>query len=265
MYTVEEYIAMGFDEETAKELAKANGQNNGAGSPFKKLSMNYSDIIADAGGVKKGNFIVGFVEDKKTLSLKEVGTDLGDTIEFFVVAKVYQVSQFDIVTNSNVFLTPLFSDPFTSKTQRDKKTGQTVEEARNQNKKVVFNEILLMMVKVGDAYEPYLHYLHGTSYNKLHTAIDALGVELRLTTLFKTKSVKVPTNFQPAWCFDIISATDTKVPLAPKETAAAIKAFNKWVDASNAQGAIAPTAPASHPSDFVEDMVADSEDDEISF
>jgi hypothetical protein len=262
-YSKEELIAMGFDEATAVEMTK-NVSETGAGSPFKKIGMNYSDTITDACNIKKGHFIAGYVEDKKTLTVKEEGVDFGNEIEFYIVSHTFQCSQFDTATNSNVFMTPFYSDHYSTKTQRDKKTGQTVEERKAQNHRVVFNQILLMMVKQADgSFAPYLHYLHGTNYNQWNTQLEANGAVMNLTTLFKIKSKKVSTNFAPAWCFDFVSATDrmADVPKSIKEVSEAIKAFNKWIDSSNAQGSSSTSASTPQASSAVEEDT----DDDIAF
>jgi len=265
--TREELIAMGYDEETAALLSMNSGQTCGGGAPFKKFSMNYSDIITDEAGVKKGNFIVGFVEDKKTLTLKEVGTDFGAEAEFFIVGSVYQYSKFDTATNSNVFMTPLFRDLRTAKTQRDKKTGQTVEDYKAAGMRPTFNHIMLIALKTKDGYETFLHYLHGTNLNKWLEQTDKLGLKnLSVDTLVKVKSVKVATDYQPAWCFEIITTTerDAKDMKASMPVVAeSIKKFNTWVDESNAGGSNptsgAPKSSSPESSDGV------SEDDDIQF
>lgn len=263
-YTKEELIALGFSAEDADALTK-NESSGGASSPFQKLSMNYSDIITDEANVKKGNFIFGFVEDKKTLTLKESGTDLGAEIEFYaVMSNTFQCSQFDVATSSNVFLTKFYSDSYSTKSQADKKTGVTVEQRREEGHRVTFNQILLMMVKVDGEFTPFVHYLHGTSYNQLHSQLEALGATLNLKTLFKARAKKVPTNFQPAWCFDITEVINREadIPKSIATVSSAIKAFNTWVDKSNAQGssstAEAPKAKSQMP-------VVDIDEDDIAF
>ena len=260
--SLEYLLALGFDEETAKGLLQSTGGNSNNVDSFKKLSMNYSDIITDSANVKKGNFVAGFVEDKKTLSLKEVGVDYGNKIEFFVAGIVYQVSKFDVATSSVVFSTPIFFSPFDTKTMRDKKTGITVEEYRNSGKDATFNQIMLLMVKTDDSYEPYLHYMHGTNYNKWKEQLEALEVsDYVLKYNFKVESEKVPTNYSPAWCFKITEATAREVAdiaASVKEVSEAVKKFNKWITSFNNN---TTTQSASQPPKPTTDM----EDDEIAF
>jgi hypothetical protein len=241
-YTYEELIAMGFDAETAKTMAKVSGGAASGGMPFPILKMNYDkeDVLVDA-GVKKGNFISGWVIDKKTLTVKEKGEDLGSTLEFFVAGSVYQSSHYDVATFSTTIITDIYFSPYDAPSMIDKKSKKTIKQLKDEGKKVTFNNILLLMVKQKDgSYAPYLHYLHGTSYHKFGEACDNLNIDTPvLKWNFEVGSIKVPTNFQPAFCFDIKKAVPRDAAEIAKHVAVtsdAIKKFNKWIEATNAGG-----------------------------
>jgi hypothetical protein len=264
-YSYEEYLSMGYDSETAKSLSKVNKEAS-AGAPFRKISMNYSDILQDDGGVKKGNFVAGYKEDKANLIVKETGTDFGNTIEFIIIGNVYQVSHYDINTKSTVFQTPFFFDPYETKQQVDKKSGMSVSEWKAGGRRATFNNILLMLVNEGNEWTPYTHYLHGTNLHQWGVQLDARGIKSpNLGFKFKVKSKKVSTDFQPAWCFDIeemVEMKPTDLAGLTEYVAPAIKKFNKWVEDYNSSGSNSTTSSTS--SAPVESDV-EVDEDEIPF
>jgi len=246
-YSVEELLAMGLDLESAQAMTKMAGTTSAGANPFQKISMNYSDIITDNAGIKKGNFLYGFKEDKKTLSIKEEGVDLGPSISFYIISSVFQVSHFDITTNSNVFQTPIFFSAYETKTMKDKKTGVTVAEWKASGKKATFDNILLVMIKTDDGYKPFTIYVHGTNYHSWCSQLEKLGKDTGFKNLFTVKSVKVATDFQPAWCMDIQTVVEreaTDIMSGVKDMADAVKQFNTWIQTSNARGS-SSTEPAT--------------------
>jgi hypothetical protein len=264
-YTYEELIAMGFDAETASTMAKVSGGAASGGMPFPILKMNYDkeDVLVDA-GVKKGNFISGWVVDKKTLTVKETGEDLGNSLEFFVVGSVYQSSHYDVATFSTTIMTDIYFSSYDTPKMIDKKSKKTIKQLKDEGKKVTFNNILLLMIKQKDgSYAPYMHYLHGTSYHKFGEACENLGVDTPvLKWNFEVGSTKVATNFQPAFCFDIKKV----VPRDPVEiakqiavTSEAIKKFNKWIESTNSSGSNEAT-----PTEGISPQGA-ADDDDIRF
>lgn len=264
-YTKEEFIAMGYDEATAEALTKPEG-GVGGGFPFKKLSMNYSDILTDEAGVKKGNFVAGWKEDKKTLSVKEEGIDLGRELEVIFLSEVYQVSCFDTVTNSNIFQTALYSDPYTTKSQKDKKSGITVEAWKASGKKATFDQIMLVVAKKPSDTEwaPYLMYLHGTNYHQWRTQLEDLDLVegIRVQYKFTLAPKKVATDYQPAWCYEIKAhekRDGNSIMETVKVTADALKEFNRWVEQSNSRGS-SDANIASTPTTKASDIEVDEDD-----
>ncbi len=240
MATKEELMAQGFDEATAELLAKSSGNSGGGGLPFPVLKFSYDqqDILTEA-GVKKGSFIAGWKIDNKKLEIAEEGENLEDSVEFYIVASVYQCNHFDTQTRSTDIQTDIFFSPYDTPKMIDKKSGLTIKQLKEAGKKVVFNNILLLMVKTKDGYKPYLHYMHGTNYHQWNSQLAELGIssdQVTLKTNFKVKTKKVPTDYQPAWVMEIQKATPRKPDEISKgipEVSKVIKEFNAWVDSNN--------------------------------
>ncbi len=266
--TYEELLAIGYDEETAKALAETSGGGKGSSLPFPVLKLNYDtkDILIEK-GVKKGELIAGWVIDNKKLQVTEEGEVLKQPLEFFIISSVYQQSHFDIKSGSTDIITDIYFDPFQSKKMIDKKSGRTIGELKEEGKEVKFNNILLLMVKKGKNWEPYVHYLHGVNYVNFGNQCEELGVseDARvMKTLFKVKSKKVPTNYNPAWIFEIVDVKERDVKdiaSTVKPVSEAIKKFTKWIDESNAGGAVSPEeaeqpkAPSKTSTEEVDDDV----------
>jgi hypothetical protein len=244
--TQEELLALGFDPETAAQLVKTQGGGSGGGLPFPTLKLNYDakDILADA-GVKKGEFISGWKTDSSTLSIVEEGEVLPQPLQFFVVASVFQKSHYDTVTKSTAHITNIYYDAGDSKSQIDQKSGQTVDvvESSILKKKMKFNNILLIMVVGKDgALVPYIHYLHGTNYFKFGEQLEEQGIDrshITLKYMFTATSKKIPTDFNPAWVFDLKAIEErpmSEIGATAKATSEAIKKFNTWIENSNAGG-----------------------------
>jgi hypothetical protein len=271
--TKEELMAMGFDSETADQLVKTQGGGSGGGLPYPTLKLNYDakDILADA-GVKKGEIISGWKTDSNTLSVVEEGVILKQPLKFFVVASVFQKSHYNTTTKSTEHITNIYYDAGDSKKQIDQKSKKTVEyvEGVILKDKMKFNNILLLMV-IGDdgSLTPYIHYMHGTNYYQFGEQLDENGIDRNSITLqhtFTVKSKKVPTDFNPAWIFSIQKIeprTMADIGLASKETAEAIKKFNKWIENSNSgsTGISEEEVEASVPAD----VVAPEEDIDVDF
>jgi len=246
MATKEELMAQGFDEATAELLAKTSGTQSGGGMPFPVLKFNYDqkEVLVDK-GIKKGEFIAGWKIDNKKLEVVEEGEVLPNPMDFYVVASVYQCNHYDTQTRSTDIQTDIFYSPYDTPKMVDKKSGLTIKALKEAGKKVVFNNILLLMVKTEDGYKPYLHYMHGTNYHKWSEQIGEAGVDpdaITLRTNFTVKPKKVPTDFQPAWVMELVSfseRTPKEISDSVKEVAEVIKKFNKWVESTNAGESIA--------------------------
>ena len=242
MATKEELIAQGFDEETAELLAETSGVSSGGSLPYPVMKFSYDqqDILVDK-GVKKGSFISGWKIDNKKLEVIEEGVVLPEPLDFFIVSSVYQCNHFDTQTRSTDVQTDIFYSPYDTPKMIDKKSGKTIKELKAEKKKIVFNNIILMMVKGEDGkYTPYIHYIHGTNYHTWSDQLQELGVSddaITLRTNFSIKPKKVPTDYQPAWVFDVLSATartPEEIQGSIPEVSEAVKSFNKWIKSTNA-------------------------------
>ncbi len=270
MATIEELMAQGFDAETAKLLAEASSVDSGGSLPFPVLKFSYDneDILIDE-GVKKGNIISNYKVDKKQLVMKEAGIDHGNAIEFVVVASVYQNTHFDTQTNSMDVVTDIFYSSFDSPKTIDKKSGLTIKELKASGLKVKFTNILLLLVKEDKDWKPYVHYMHGTNYHNFYSQLDEAGIKtVTLGHTYKVKSKKVPTNFNPAWVFDVQKATPRtpeEVVKSVPEVSSAMKAFNTWVKATNSGEVAKPSTIPTTPAPAGQDVEIDINEDEIPF
>jgi len=238
--TVEEMVALGFDRETAEQLVAANSSSDGGGLPFPSLKINYDtkDILVDA-GIKKGEFIAGYKINSKELKIEEEGEVLPQPLKFVVVASVFQKSVFNTKTNSTTHATDIYYNLFDTKKQIDKKTGESVEALEKAGVEFKFNNILLLLVETPEGYKPYIHYLHGVNYSKFNEQLEELGIsrdEVALNYEFTVSSLKVPTEYNPAWIFKIDKAEKRELPEIAKHvkvTSEAIKKFTNWVNSVN--------------------------------
>jgi len=236
--TVEQLMAMGYDRATAEVLAAQTEETSG-GLPFSVVKFNYDqkDILVDL-GVKKGNLISGWELDTKNFSVKTEGEDLGNELEFYIVSRVYQYSMFnangELEVQSN-----LFSSAYDAKKAYDLKTGVKIEQLKAQGKKLTFNQITLMMIKRGNEFKPYIMYMHGTMLYKFNEDLAEKGIKNPVMKyVFKVKSKKVPTKFQPAWVFEILDIkerTEKDLIADVKVLPGIIKQWNDWVESVDTQ------------------------------
>jgi len=236
--TVEELIALGYSKEAAESIVKGATDEGGSSAPFPILKLNYDqkDVLIDL-GIKKGNFIHGFKVDNNTLQVTEKGEDLGNTIEFFVAGRVYQNSQYK--DGKTVVQTKLFDSAYDSKKQIDLKSGKTIGELKEAgNNDIVFNQILLLMVKLEGGYKPFIHYMHGANLAYFQKVMkeDFGVVNYVFQYNIKVQSKKIPTKFQPAWVFHPTSVeprTQEDIIAAVKETSEAVKLWDEWIKSYN--------------------------------
>jgi len=238
--TVEELVALGYDEETAKAIIESASNTGGAAVPFPVLKFNYDqqDILSDY-GIKKGTLIAGWEIDNKNLTVKSEGEVLGEEIEFFIPVMAYQYSKYDTKTKKIVIITDIFTNAFDGKKMIDKKSGKTIGQLKEEGVEgITYNNILLMMVKTKDGLKPYAHYLHGVNYYEFYKQLrEKFGIEKpTLMHTIKAKIKKVPTDFQPAWIFEIVDVknrTPEELAKTAAEVGDAIKKWNAWIEANN--------------------------------
>jgi hypothetical protein len=264
--TLEELLAQGFDEETARKLLENNQGGESGGLPFDVIKMNYDkeDILSEV-GVKKGEFITGWKINKTNFSIEQEGKVFKQPLEFIILGQAYQYSAYDPATKGFKYATPLFRSIFEGKKVRDKKTGKTVAELKEAGEKLTFNNILLVLVKEGKEWKPYLMYLRGVNYMEWQKQLEERGIDPKnaaLRYIFKVKTKKVPTSAGiPAWVFDLVDVKEVELSelrdiiMANK---GALDKFDKWVKSSNEDMPESQTQTTVQNSD--EDIDADIED-----
>jgi YesN/AraC family two-component response regulator len=253
-------------------LAKTSGTTSGGGLPFPVMKFNYDqkDILIDL-GIKKGTLIAGWKIDNQKLEVSEEGETLGESIEFFVVASVYQCNHYDTQTRTTDIQTDIFFSPYDTPKMIDKKSGLTIKQLKDAKKKVTFNNILLLMVKTKEGYKPYMHFVHGTNYHQWNAQLAELGVSsdaVTLQTNFKVKTKKVPTDFQPAWVLEIQKATQRtpeEISKGIAEVSKVIKEFNAWVDSTNTGETVAAKNEAASAQDVEGTPEIDIDPENIPF
>ena len=274
--TVEELVAMGYSKEVAESLLKVSGTASGASLPFPVLKLNYDlkDILSDS-GVKKGEFISDWEIDNKNLAVRAEGKVLKQPLNFMLLASVYQCSHFDNETNKTDIITDIFFSPYDARKVKDNKSGQTVGQLKDAGKKVTFNNILLMLVKEGKEWNPFIFYSHGTHYAHWGESLAEAGVSDAnkvLGTVYTVKSKKVPTNYNPAWVFDLVKAKEVSMEDRIKMidiVSPISKKFNDFVEKYNSNDST-PTQSSKATTKVVQeeedvDIDLDEDMDEIPF
>jgi hypothetical protein len=241
MMTLEDLLAQGIDEVTARKILENNQSGEGGGLPFDVIKMNYDkeDILSEV-GIKKGEFITGWKINKTNFSIEQQGKVFEQPLEFMVLGQAYQYSAYDKKNKGYKYVTPLYRNIFDGKKIREKKTGKTVAELKELGEELKFNNILLVLVKEEDKWNPYLMYLRGVNYKEWLRQLEEKGLNARsigVMYIFKIKTKKVPTSTGiPAWVFDLVDVTElepSKIVEIIKANKGALDKFDKWVKNSN--------------------------------
>ena len=239
--TADQLVAMGYDRETAELMTQYSDIDTGAATPFPILKFNYDqqEVLADH-GVKKGELIHGYKVNKQQLKLDEEGKSLGNKMEFFVIASAYRNSNYDEKSKSVTLQTNIFKNKWDSKKMLDNKSGMSIEQLKAAGKDVTFDNIILLMVKEGTAWNPYLMFMHGTSYYEFSKYCDDNGIgNIVNTTTFRAVTKKIPTEYQPAWVLDVKETTARTIAdlgKFVKPCSEAIGLFDTWVKETNTEG-----------------------------
>ena len=236
---LEDLLALGFDEATAKSMVSVSAPTETGGRPAPQLKINYDkeDILSEA-GVKKGDFISGYILDRQNLTIKEEGINLGKDIELVVIGSVFQNTSFDIATKTVDVSSNIFVSPFDSKKSYNLKDGKSIVDLKSEGKKVTFDNILAILVKTDGGYQPYMLYLHGTAYYEFYKQLEGMGIGRDIVNkyTFKVSTKRVATNFQPAWVVDIKETKPRSIQDLLKikeEVSSYIKKFSNWIDNTN--------------------------------
>lgn len=271
----EELIALGFDDATAKAMARTSeSEAGGTGLPAPQVKFNYDkeEILIDA-GVKKGTLISGWQVDRKKLTIKEEGEVLGDEVDMIIVGSVFQNSKFDTQTDKVTILSNIFFSSYDNKKSYDllSKTRKKITDYKSEGEdKITFNNILSVIINVNGEWKPYIMYLHGTAYFEFNKQLDELGISranLAHGYKLKVKTRKQATKFQPAWVLDIVDAKVRPVSelVEMKDiTSPVVNKFNEWIDKVNAGDTEIPTSESST-SSGANSQDDEEEEDEVNF
>ena len=250
-------IAGGMDEAMAKKIA-SQGESSKSKMPFDVIKINYDkeDVLIDL-GVKKGAFISGYQIDKATLSVKQEGKIFKQPMEVVIASVTHQASTYDPAKGGYKYVTPFFDDSYETPKIVEFKTGKTIGQLREEipaQDKPVFNTILLLLVKEGKEYTPYIMYLRGKNLYEFNQQLEDKGFgdinQVKIVKTMKWKTKKVPTKATPAWVIDLVEIkqnTDIKPNSSFMNTLIeATKKFDAWKESFNKENAQKTTnvAPA---------------------
>jgi len=241
-------IAGGMDEAMARKIA-SEGESGKSKMPFDVIKINYDkeDVLIDL-GVKKGAFISGYQIDKSTLSVKQEGKIFNQPMEVVVASVTHQASTYDPSKGGYKYVTPFFDDAFDTPKIVEFKTGKTIGQLRKEvpaQDKPVFNTVLLLLVKEGKEYTPYIMYLRGKNLFEFNQQLKDEGFDkinkVKIVKTMKWKTKKVPTKATPAWVIDLVDIKqnpDIKPNSSFMNTLIeATKEFDAWKESFNAENA----------------------------
>jgi len=231
--TVEELIAAGYSLEEAQAIV---GENNGGGIGLPIAKFTYSEALAD-NGIPKGTFTSGFKDDK--VNITEQGIIYGSEGQFFVMDVAHQITSFDENQGKVVFKTPIYRDVYSSNRQVCSITGLTASQYKDQGNKVTYYDIYLIMLKTTTMTEftPVVIYLKGVAKMHLQECLKKLKIDrnLKITSMFTFKNIKVATKYNPAWVMDVTKVTprsQADLVATVDITREPLRKFLDWTNAS---------------------------------
>jgi len=250
-------IAGGMPEAQARKIA-SQGERGGSSIPWDVIKINYDkeDVLIDL-GVKKGAFISGYQIDKATLSVKQEGKIFNQPMEVVIASVTHQASTYDPAKGGYKYVTPFFDDSYETPKIVEFKTGKTIGQLREEvpaQDKPVFNTILLLLVKEGKEYNPYIMYLRGKNLYEFNQQLEDKGFDdihqIKIVKTMKWETKKVPTKATPAWVIDIVDIqqnNDIKPNSAFMNTLIeATKKFDAWKESFNKENAQKSNAVAQN-------------------
>jgi len=241
-------IAGGMPEAQARKIA-SQGESGGSSMPFDVIKINYDkdDVLIDL-GVKKGEFISGYKIDKANLAVKQEGKVFKQPMEVVIASVTYQHSTYNQGKGGYKYVTPFFDNLRDSLKIVECKTGKTVKQLKSEltgPDKLVFNTILLLLVKEGKEYNPYIMYIRGTNLYEFNQQLEDKGYtdvnKVKITKVMKWKTKKVPTKASPAWVINIVDIQQNN-DIKPNSNfmnalIEATKKFDEWKEAFNKENA----------------------------
>lgn len=266
--TVESLMAMGYDEQSAKDIVGASSSGSGTGLPFQQLKLNYDPDLELA---KRGEWIADIEKDDKGNVTKL--TNFGETINLVILGSKYQYSKYDSVTNKAVVSSNIF-DMADIKQAFDLSSGisiKTLKESDPENK-IKFQEVMVVLAYSDKVPEKkvYILYSKGAFMFSLNQGRKPFpnGGNMMFTLSFglerqKNGSTVYFTVDQGTFKATPRSIEDIKDGV--KTIPSYIKQFNDWVSAVNAGGSSSSSDKKTKASPKVSDAPFDEDEDDVNF
>lgn len=266
--TVESLMAMGYDEQSAKDIVGASSSGGGTGLPFSQLKINYDPDLELA---KRGEWVADIEKDDKGNVTKL--TNLGETINLVILGSKYQYSKYDNVTNKAVVSSNVF-DMADIKQAFDLTSGISIKTLKENDpdNKIKFQEVMVVLAwsDVVPEKKVYIMYSKGAFMFSLNQARKPFpnGGNMMFTLSFglerqKNGSTVYFTVDQGTFKATPRSIEDIKDGV--KTIPSYIKQFNDWVSAVNAGGSSSSNDKKTKASPKVSDAPFDEDEDDVNF
>jgi len=266
--TVESLMAMGYDEQSAKDIVGASSSGGGTGLPFQQLKINYDPDLELA---KRGEWVADIEKDDKGNITKL--TNLGETINLVIIGSKYQYSKYDNVTNKAVVSSNIF-DMVDIKQAFDLNSGISIKTLKENDpdNKIKLQEVMVVLAWSDKVLEKkvYIMYSKGAfaySFNAARKPFPK-GGNMIYTFSFGLERQK---NGSTVY-FTVDQSTFKGVQRTVKDLndgvttiPGYVKQFNDWVSAVNAGGSNTTSDKKTKASPKVSDAPFDEDEDDVNF
>jgi len=266
--TVESLMAMGYDEQSAKDIVGASSSGGGTGLPFPQLKLNYDSEMDLA---KKGEWIADIEKDDKANITKL--TNLGSNLNLVILGSKYQYSKYDIATNKSVVSSNIFDMP-EIKQAFDLTSGISIKTLKENDpdNKIKFQEVMVVLAwsDVVPEKKVYIMYSKGAFMFSLNQARKPFpnGGNMMFTLSFGLERQKQggTTYFTvDQGTFKATPRSIEDIKDGVKTIPSYIKQFNDWVSAVNAGGSSSSSDKKTKASPKVSDAPFDEDEDDVNF
>jgi len=266
--TVESLMAMGYDEQSAKDIVGASSSGGGTGLPFPQLKLNYDSEMDLA---KKGEWIADIEKDDKANITKL--TNLGSNLNLVILGSKYQYSKYDIATNKSVVSSNIFDMP-EIKQAFDLTSGISIKTLKENDpdNKIKFQEVMVVLAwsDVVPEKKVYIMYSKGAFMFSLNQARKPFpnGGNMMFTLAFGLERQKQggTTYFTvDQGTFKATPRSIEDIKDGVKTIPSYIKQFNDWVSAVNAGGSSSSSDKKTKASPKVSDAPFDEDEDDVNF
>jgi len=266
--TVESLMAMGYDEQSAKDIVGASSSGGGTGLPFPQLKLNYDSEMDLA---KKGEWIADIEKDDKGNITKL--TNLGSNLNLVILGSKYQYSKYDIATNKSVVSSNIF-DMGDIKQAFDLTSGISIKTLKENDpdNKIKFQEVMVVLAwsDVVPEKKVYIMYSKGAFMFSLNQARKPFpnGGNMMFTLSFGLERQKQggTTYFTvDQGTFKATPRSIEDIKDGVKTIPSYIKQFNDWVSAVNAGGSSSSSDKKTKASPKVSDATFDEDEDDVNF